>query len=99
MKKLMNFVVMLLVSFLMISGYSFAGNSQYNKSNKTNNIKNQNALQDSTTYGRHNGNNMDTTYMGKHHRYNKGNTNRTDTTGTYNGNNNGYNNEIMVTII
>ncbi len=93
MKKLLNFMVTLLVSFIMISGFSFAGNSHFNKSNKKNNIiSNQNALQDSTTYGKHNGNNMDTTYMGKKHKYNNGNTNRTDTTGTYNQNNNDYNN-------
>ncbi len=92
MKKVLNFMAMLLVSFIMISGFSFAGNSQYSKSNKKTN--NQNALQDSTTYGNHNGNNMDTTYMGKKHRYNNGNNNRTDTTGIYNQNknNNGYDN-------
>ena len=83
MKKVVNLLVMFLVSFLIVSGFSFADNSPHNN-------KKQNQIaavsQDSTIYGKsNNGSNMDTTY-------NRGRTSRTDTGYYNNGNNGTYNN-------
>jgi type II secretory pathway pseudopilin PulG len=89
MKKVMNAVIMLFVSMLLVTGYSFAENNQHSQDKKQDkSISNQTVMQDSTNYGNQNGGTYDTTNNG----YNSGRSTRTDTSGTYNNGNYNHNN-------
>ncbi len=49
MKKILNFISMFAISFLMVSAYSFAQNNQQNQRNHKN-MKNENTAQSDTNY-------------------------------------------------